>query len=198
MNEKEPLLTNLSFNFRENFIYVRTCGPGFQLFTNLAKLLHTRLTVTKSLGHTREPLNTTSQWIKLLHLSTNPRIANSLLNTIATKLVFISMYQILGGYHVRVLGWHTGAEHNLTVENVHVEWLTAVKIPAKDVTVIRIVLLGTKTVDISQIRIHCQWWSWDLEILVNLITTMKSVTTQLESYDAGINERIFYFAYNCI
>ena len=52
---------------------------------------------------------------------------------------------MLGGYHVKVQKWITGGERHSTVENVRVEWPTAVQEEA-NVIVKPMIEHGVKTV----------------------------------------------------
>ena len=90
---------------------------------------------------------------------------------------------MVGGYHVKVQEWITGEERQSTVENVHVEWLTAVQVE-ENAIVTTMITHGDQTVDIWQTRTHFLLLSWDLVILE--IQASQDII-HWEKYDVGVN-----------
>ena len=72
-----------------------------------------------------------------------PRIVNSIYDTIV-MVASCWVVVMVGGYHVKAGRWITGEERQSTVENVHVEWPTAVQVE-ENVIVIRMITHGDQT-----------------------------------------------------
>ena len=73
-----------------------------------------------------------------------PRIVNSIYDTI---VIVAGCWRkvLVGGYQVKAGGWITKEERQSTVENVHVEWPTAVQVE-ENVIVTKMITHGDQTV----------------------------------------------------
>ena len=88
---------------------------------------------------------------------------------------------LVGGYHVKVGKW-SGKERQSTVENVRVEWPTAVQVE-ENAIVMPMITHDENTVDIWQTRTQFLLLSWDLELIP---VDQKKDIIRKENCNAGV------------